>query len=329
MRVLRIPPSPALRRWSQQHGYNPELVARWGAFYPDVGKLLEAMERPPPVFIRLNGLRGSPKDTLRSLEAKEFKLQPAGPPGSYAVLEQPMSVGATEEYLQGRYYVQDASSTLAPLALDPRPGETIADLCAAPGGKTVHIADQTRGESAIFAFELTPERARSLVSNLNRCGVDGAIVFAQPAQEATRLGIEFDRVLIDAPCTGEGVLQRDPSRRQGHLGEYEACAKAQSELLRTAHSILKPGGIAVYSTCTLAPEENELQVAGAMEMGFEVEALPAVVQELRMGGNALVPGVTSIPEQTVPPEVARTAHALPHLHGCLGFYVARLRKVAG
>lgn len=305
-------------------------MARWGEFYPDLKGLLAAMSRPAATFFRLNALRGEPQETISRLEAKGFGLSRTVLPRGMRVDEAPLSPGATHEYLEGRYFLHDLSSQLAPLALEPQPDDRVADLCAAPGGKTVAIADLMENTGAIAAFESNPDRHRSLAANLARCGVLNAATWARPGQWAAPLQNQFDRVLLDAPCTGEGVVSRDPARRRGQLRECAACAAVQRELFDTAARILRPGGILVYSTCTLAPEENELQVDRAVrELGFQVRDLPQVLRELRMGGHPLLPGLTRVAGRPLHADVARTMHALPHLHGCLGFYLARLEKVAG
>lgn len=329
MDVIRVPPTPALRRWSEASGFAPELVARWGEFYPDLSALLEAMKRPASTFLRLNPLRGAPSETERRLREKGFELAPSGVPGTLRVVQAPFSPGATHEYLMGRYILQDASSPLAPLALEPKPGELVGDLCAAPGGKTILLAGLMQDRGALYAFDANADRIQSLVSNLQRCGVTSAAVYAAPAEAAEGLGLQFDRLLLDAPCTGEGVVSRDPGRRRGQLQEYTACAQQQAELLTLAHRLLRPGGVLVYSTCTLAPEENEFQVQFALqELHFEMEPLPQAVASLKPGGHALVPGLTEVAGRSLDPRVATAVHVLPHLHGTLGFFVARLRKGA-
>lgn len=325
--VIRIPPSPALRQWSSKHGFSPELVARWGAFYPDLPGLLHAMQQPPTTYLRLNPLRGDSQETIRRLTEKGFELEASPVPLTHLVRSQPFSIGATEEYLLGRYFLQDLSSSLAPLALEPQQGELIGDLCAAPGGKTIELAGLTQDRAALLAFDNDPERARALTSNLDRCGVTSAGVYATSALEAERLGMAFDRILLDAPCSGEGVVQRDPNRRKGQLGEYAACAAQQAELLALAHRLLRPGGLLVYATCTLAPEENEFQIHAAMEQhGFQLERLPAFLRDLRLAGRPLHPGLTRVEDHEFHASLKEAAHVLPHLHGCLGFFLARLRK---
>lgn len=326
---IRVPPTPALRRWSVERGFSPELVARWGEFYPDLQGLVEAMERKVPTFLRLNGLRGDPRETTNRMRAKGFTLEPGPLPGSVRLDGAPFSPGATTEYLLGRYFLQDLSSQLAPLALGAGPKDRVADLCAAPGGKTVAIADGMRNQGAIAAFEIDADRHQALVSNLARCGVVNCATWQKPAQAAAQLAAAFDAVLLDAPCTGEGVVARDPTRRQGQLQEYEACSREQEGLIDTAWRILRPGGVLVYATCTLAPEENELQVDAAVTSGrFRVEDLPRAVRDVRIGGQQLWPGLVAAGGRDLHPDLKRTAHALPHLHGTLGFYLARLRKEA-
>ncbi|MBI2079051.1 MAG: RsmB/NOP family class I SAM-dependent RNA methyltransferase, partial [Euryarchaeota archaeon] len=184
-------------------------------------------------------------------------------------------------------------------------------------------------EGAIAAFELDEKRHQSLVSNLQRCGVVNCATWAKPGQHAAALPEAFDKVLLDAPCTGEGVIARDPTRRQGQLQEYEACSREQAELIDTAWRILRPGGILLYATCTLAPEENELQVDAAVRSGrFAIEAMPSAVRDVRIEGAPLWPGLARVGGRELHGDLKRTLHALPHLHGCLGFYLARLRKEA-
>ena len=287
------------------------------------------MEQKVPTFIRFNGLRGDPRETAARMRDKGFLVKPGPLANSASLDEAPFSPGATTEYLLGRYFLQDLSSQLAPLALAPRPGDRIADFCAAPGGKTIAMADLMRNEGAIAAFEIDEHRHQSLVSNLQRCGVINCATWARPGQHASALAEAFDGVLLDAPCTGEGVIARDPTRRQGQLQEYEACSREQAALIDTAWRILRPGGILLYATCTLAPEENELQVDAAVRSGrFAIEELPPAIRDVRIEGNPLWPARPAIHGRELHPDLKRTLHALPHLHHCLGFYLARLRKEA-
>jgi tRNA (cytosine40_48-C5)-methyltransferase len=318
-----------LRRWSSANGFSPELVARWGEFYPDLQGLLGAMAKGPQTWLRLNGLRAKPEVTLERMRSRGMVLEDGPLPQAARVVESEFSAGATPEYLSGHYFLQDLSSQIAPTALDPQPGEHIADLSAAPGGKTVAIADMMGDDGRIAAFEIDPARHKALAANLARCGVTSCVSWAKPGQSAIELGETCDAVLLDAPCTGEGVVSRDPRRRMGQLQEYEKSAREQASLLETAAKITKPGGRIVYATCTLAPEENELQVERAVnDLGLVIEELPQTLREVKIGGNLLFPGIQKLGVRDLVPEITQTLHALPHLHGILGFYVALLRKEA-
>jgi NOL1/NOP2/sun family putative RNA methylase len=323
---LRVPAPPSLRRWADAHGYSSEILARWDAFYPDVIGLVDALEAPARRYIRLNPLKGRPDETLARLRAKGFELEPTPLAEAWEIRKEAMTPGATDEYLQGRYQLQDLSTQLAVMALEPEPGQRVFDLAAAPGGKTIQIAQAMRNTGSVHAFEIDAERAQALRSNLGRCGVVNTAVHVRQGEDARLLGTA-DRVLVDAPCTGEGVIQRDPTRKRGQLEEYARCAQDQRSLLAAASDALEPDGILVYSTCTLAPEENEFQVAQALEeLPLRLEPLPPAVADLRPGGHPLMPGLTHVAGHDLGSEVQATVHTLPHLHGCLGFFLARFRK---
>lgn len=325
MDVIRVPPTPALRRWSQQHGFDAELVARWATFYGDVQRLVEAMQHNPPTYVRWNPLRADPEYTRQRMETRGFSFAPSGVPGTDRVIDAPHPPGATDEYLFGFYTLQDASSALAPMALEARPGQRVLDACAAPGGKTIQLA-QTRGV-AVHAFEPDPARRRALVSNIQRCGANAVAVWPHEAQTLAALPWRFDVILVDAPCSGEGVAGRDPSRRHGNLQEFDACQKAQASILDSAWGALEPGGVLVYATCTLAPEENERQLHRFMKRHqARVEPLPEAVRNVRVNGKPLLPGLTRVGEQDLDPGLKHTRHTLPHLHQTQGFFLARVRK---
>ena len=149
---------------------------------------------------------------------------------------------------------------MAPVvALDPQPGERVLDLCAAPGGKTTQIAARMKGKGLLIANEIDPRRSKVLVENLDRLGVSHAVVLNESPQRLSRRFVGFfDRILVDAPCSGEGMFRKDPdvcgrwSRRATHR-----CADVQREILEAASAMLRPGGRLTYSTCTFNPVENE------------------------------------------------------------------------
>ncbi|HLF15976.1 MAG TPA: RsmB/NOP family class I SAM-dependent RNA methyltransferase, partial [Candidatus Thermoplasmatota archaeon] len=192
---------------------------------------------------------------------------------------------------------------------------------AAPGVKTLHIAGDLAGRGAVIAVEPDEARMRALRFNLERGGATTALLLAERGQDLPGEGWA-DRVLLDAPCTGEGTLPKDPNRRKGEPEEIATLAALQRELLAAADRVLRPGGTLVYATCTFAPEENEAQVQTLLERGYRIEELPFS----RCGGAPLAPGVTEWPGLQLSPEVRKARRFFPGIHPTLGFFVAKLRK---
>ena len=175
----------------------------------------------------------------------------------------------------GVYYLQEASAMSAVAMLDPQPEERICDLCAAPGGKTTQIAGRMLGEGFLLCNEINPKRAKILSRNIERMGVANALVTNEhPGRLAERLPEYFDRVLVDAPCSGEGMFRKEEAAVTDWSPEtVEMCARRQGEILDSAGKLVRPGGRLVYSTCTFAPAENEEAVAAFLQRNpdFETE----------------------------------------------------------
>lgn len=167
--------------------------------------------------------------------------------------------GADPLHEAGAYYLQEPSAMAPVSVLSPRPGECVLDLCAAPGGKSTQIAAELAGEGLLVSNEPVPSRAKILSRNIERMGVPNALVVsAQPEALAARWGVLFDAVLVDAPCSGEGMFRRHPeTRAEWNPASPMGCAERQRRILGCAAAMLRPGGRLVYSTCTLSPEENE------------------------------------------------------------------------
>ena len=217
---------------------------------------LRALERPRAVALRFNPLKGR-QPTLPFLgepvpwEPQGFYYDPESRPGLHPYHE------------AGVYYLQEASAMAPVQLLDPQPGEWICDLCAAPGGKSTQIAGRLRGEGFLLCNEWSPKRAKILSRNIERLGIANALVTNESADRlADRLEGCFDRVLVDAPCSGEGMFRKEEAAVADWSQEtVEMCARRQLEILRHAAKLVRPGGRLVYSTCTFAPEENEQTVA--------------------------------------------------------------------
>ena len=238
------------------------LCARWQKRWGDekLRQLLIWNNTPPRTFARVNALRATP-DQLRvqweqeGVAARLFPCDWAGETLIYELESHP-SLAALPSFQQGCFYVQDPSTTLAVRELNPRPGETVLDLCAAPGGKTTLIAQLMQNRGRIVAQDDSPERLGLVEENCARLGVTCVETAAPPTFEP-RPSTLFDRILVDAPCSNTGVMSRRVDLRwRIRPGEIDRLRAAQLKLLRGAAGQLRPGGTLVYSTCSLEPEEN-------------------------------------------------------------------------
>ncbi len=220
-----------------------------GEEYPD---FLQSLERPRAVALRFNSRKGE----IPSLsfvkepvpwEENGYYYDPQARPGLHPFHE------------AGVYYLQEASAMAPVSLLDPQPGERICDLCAAPGGKTTQIAGRMDGKGFLLCNEIHPKRAKILGRNVERMGVANALVTnEQPEALAARLPGFFDRVLVDAPCSGEGMFRKEEAAvTDWSVDTVRMCAQRQKNILHSAACMVKPGGRLVYSTCTFSGEENE------------------------------------------------------------------------
>ena len=171
----------------------------------------------------------------------------------------PFSLGATPEYLLGYYYLQETASQLPVQILDPQPGETVLDMAAAPGSKTTQIAQCMKNKGILVALDENVHRLDAVKNNVERCGITNTILYKKDARFAADFGILFDKVLLDAPCSGNFVTDQHWFEKKTLDGIKER-ARLQKELLKAAVKVLKPKGVLVYSTCTLEPEENEMNI---------------------------------------------------------------------
>lgn len=237
-------------------GFLNQMQEMLGDEYP---AFLRAMHEPPALALRLNPRRANAEDAAAPFIDDAV---PWARDGRY--LRGGAKPGASIAHAAGAFYVQEASAMAAAAALDARPGEVVLDLCAAPGGKSTQIAAALDGRGLLVANDPEPARANALAGNLERMGACNAVVVsATPDRLAARWPETFDAILVDAPCSGEGMFRRDPAAR----GEWNpaapaGCARRQADILDQAARMLKPGGRLVYSTCTFNRPENEGSIAG-------------------------------------------------------------------
>ncbi|MBC7317777.1 RsmB/NOP family class I SAM-dependent RNA methyltransferase [Candidatus Bipolaricaulota bacterium] len=294
-------------------------MERYREIIPDWERFWETIHRPLPTVIRTNTLRIEPATLRRRLEAKGFDLQPLPWDETCFVVEGEIPIGNTLEHWLGYYYVQEATQLLPVKALAPKPGENILDLCAAPGGKTTQIAQYMADQGLLVANDSSPKRIQALLANIYRLGVKCAVVTECPGENFPGEGV-FDRVLVDAPCSSEGVARKFPHLRKGApLGTINRLSGIQKKLLTRALGLVKPGGIVVYSTCTLAPEENEGVVKHVIERGLAelVPWEPPVPHER---------GLVCFGEEDYGAELRKTVRIYPHHFDSEGGFIAVLRR---
>ena len=281
---------------------------------------LDCLRQAPTAGLRVNTLKVSPTEFAG---IAPFSLEPIPwcPEGFW--LGNPDKHGKHPYHAAGLYYLQDPSAMAVTLALDPRPGEKILDLAAAPGGKATHIASRLGGQGLLVANEIHPQRAWELAQNLERWGVQNTVITREaPKRLAVALSGFFDKVLLDAPCSGEGMFRKsEAARRDWSVVAVQSCALRQAAILEQAGRLVRPGGGLVYSTCTFSPEENEGVVAEFLRRHPEFELAPI----------AAIPGAASgrpdwLPDQTISPALELTLRLWPQ-HGMgEGHFIARMQK---
>ena len=294
-----------------------------------VARMRELLGPEAPAFLDSYG-----RPAQRAVRANPLKLDPADLPGLLGIdpdpvpwcpeaffLPQGVRVGDTLAHAAGLCYVQEPSALAVGAALDVRPGQRVLDLAAAPGGKTTLAAGRLGDRGVVVANEVQRGRVQALADNLDRWGSARTMLAAETvARLAERLPGAFDRVLLDAPCSGEGLFRRNPAAAaQWRPGHVRGSAERQRALLADAAALVRPGGVLVYSTCTFAPEENEQQVAGflAAHPDWELLQLPA--------HQGFTPGRPDWSADGLP-ELARTVRLWPHHLRGEGHFIAKLAR---
>ena len=296
-----------------------DILARYAEIVDDPNALLAIAKQPLPVCIWNNPLKSNPKTLLAYLAALGVELTPIDwMPGAFQATQW-TSPGSTLAFTAGWYYVQEEIAMVAVAALDPQPGEVILDMCAAPGGKTAQIAIRLRGTGTVIANEMHAARFPSLSTTVNRLGLTQVITTQADGRSLPSSSRTFDRVLVDAPCSGEGNFRRRQRPRPWHSNHGLRIAAAQKKLLSRALDLVKPGGIVVYSTCTFAPEENEAVLDAVI--GDRAIVIPFDIPQLR--GQ---PGLTRWQGQSYRTDVGYARRYFPHFNNTGGFFVAKLRR---
>lgn len=284
----------------------------------DYPAFLESYEKPKYRSLRINH-RKDPLENVR--EKVEFCGDPVvWSEGGY-YYEEDAQPGKHPFHEAGVYYIQEPSAMAPATALSAKPGERILDLCAAPGGKSTQIADAMKGEGLLVCNEIHPGRAKILSENLERMGVTNALVVNQePAYLAERFLKYFDKILVDAPCSGEGMFRKNEEAVQEWSTEnVHMCAQRQSDILESAALMLRDGGRIVYSTCTFAPEEDE----GTIDRFLKAHPEFSLEEIRRYPG--MEPGRPEFISEGNE-ELAKTVRLWPHKLRGEGHFMALLKK---
>ena len=228
----------------------------------------------PKQAIRINVMNTKKADVIKRLEALgiEFEKIPFLENG-YWICKSKFSVGAISEYLLGLYSIQETAAQIPATLFTDLEDKIVLDACAAPGGKTVQLADLMQNTGAIVALDVKKQRLPALSNQLERCHVKNTIIYNLDARQAPRLKITFDRILLDVPCSGNFATDKEWFR-QRTINDVEKNASLQREILTEAAKVLKDGGEIVYATCSLEPEENELNIEWAIKhLNLQVEKI--------------------------------------------------------
>ena len=283
--------------------------------YRDLGHTLSGREKTRKA-IRLNSLK-APEDILERLGSLGAKLSKISfLRDGYYVDGSEFSLGASFEYLLGYYTLQEAASQFVAKVLDPQPGESILDTCAAPGIKTTQIAAYMENQGSITAVDINRSRLYVLENSLERMGVENCVAYHGDIMELDFGEQLFDRVVIDAPCSGSYVNDSNWFGKRT-LNDVDRNSEFQENFLARGMDLLKPGGVLIYATCSLEPEENELNI------DWLLEYYDAHLEAFEGPGS---PGISQIFDTTLNPELDKTMRFWPEETGTQGFYIAKVVK---
>uniref|UniRef100_A0AAY4A9U6 SAM-dependent MTase RsmB/NOP-type domain-containing protein n=1 Tax=Denticeps clupeoides TaxID=299321 RepID=A0AAY4A9U6_9TELE len=309
------------------YSYNDFLMGKLIDLFPlsELVDFLEANEIQRPVTIRTNTLKTRRRDLAQALINRGVNLDPLGKWSKVGlvIFDSSVPIGATPEYLAGHYMLQGASSLLPVMALSPQEGESILDMSCAPGGKTTYMAQLMRNTGIIVANDASADRLKSVVGNIHRLGVTNTVICNYDGRQFPKVMGGFDRVLLDSPCAGTGVIAKDPAvKTSKDEADVLRLAHLQKELLLSAidsvNADSQTGGYLVYCTCSITVEENEWVVDYALKKR-NVKLVPT---GLDFGKE----GFTRFKERRFHQSLHLTRRFYPHLHNMDGFYVAKFKK---
>ena len=297
----------------------------------DFNQYLVSLETQPRKTIRCNTLKITPEELKVRLEKLNWIIkQPFSQYPEYFVIESnllPGELGRSLEHQLGYYYVQETCSMLSLFALQLQPHDRFLDLCAAPGSKTTQAASMMKNSGLIIANEVSLGRMKILSANLQRCGVSNSIVTQQDGvrlcERLNKINFQFNKILLDAPCSGEGTIKSVPrSHQMWNPNTIYQLSKIQKRLFQNIMPLLKKEGELLYSTCTHTPEENEGVLDALMEVYPELEVIPITTLPKELKTR---PGIEKWKDQTFNPQVKHAIRVYPQDNNTEGFFIAKLR----
>lgn len=299
-----------------------DIYSRYETIIPDFKELIDFLYKPQRVSIRLNTLKCK-KETILSL-LKDFNIKQLKFYNDGYVVENGHGIGNHFTHQLGLIYVQEIASMIPALILEPKPNEVVLDLCASPGSKTTQIAQMMENKGLIVANEVDYKRVSSLIYNVKKCGLLNEVLISIPGERiGDVLPNYFDKILLDAPCSAEGTIRK--SRKVLYhwgLMNIQKMSRIQKGLIVSAFRALKPGGIMVYSTCTIAPEENEGVVDYLLKKFPDAEILRIDIPDFKVR-----PGTTGWEKENYDPRVKNCIRILPQDNDTAPFFIAKITKL--
>jgi len=313
-----------INRIADKFGYLPYMIERYLKIFGKTETLefLEANETPPSKWIRVNTLKISPEELNSRLTEKGILLEKSEwLPYAFKIIKDPLNIGSLHEYLQGYYYIQDIASMLPAYFLNPQPRDLVIDMAAAPGGKSTHLAQLMNNKGSLLLIERNKKRIPALEFNLRRLGVNNSIVLNFDSNNLEILDLKADKILLDSPCTGEGLIRQDPTRKKSK--KYQDILKmssVQENLLLEGLNCLKKNGLLLYSTCSIAPEENEMVINSVLRKRNDINIIKL---KEKFGCH----GFINIYGDSLNNELHFAQRFYPHKHDSIGFFTCLFKKL--
>ncbi len=292
----------------------------------DVKEFWEVVEKPLPKSIRCNTLKISAGELKKRLEKKGWKVRQPYSNKEIMIVDglSPGELGKSKEHLLGYFYIQEVSSMMPMLALNPKRGELVLDLCAAPGSKTTQASALMENEGTIIANDVSLGRISILAANLERVGASNVIVTRhdgiQLCHKLRKLNFFFDKILLDVPCSGEGNIRSNPATyKMWNQKVINKISSLQKRIAEAAIPLLKKGGEFIYSTCTHSPEENELNVNYLLQkFGLRVQPVSLPIKYRS--------GITKYKGEDISPELKKACRIYPQDNDTEGFFLCKMKK---